>query len=218
MGLWTSARPFALALRWPFCWWLVVLADQFSARILGLAVFRRQPTTEEVRAIVARAVDAAGIAPKYLITDRGPQFRDRSFRAACKRMGIRQAFGALGQFGSIPFVERLIRTIKWECTNRILIPFSNSAARKEVGLFADWYNRVRPHERLGGATPEEVHDGVEPLCNQARLEPRHRWLQRARHAAARSSIGPRRDPRLALDVRYVDGRRHLPVVRLERVA
>jgi transposase InsO family protein len=218
MGIWTSTAPFSLALRWPFCWWLVVVADQFSARILSLAIFRTQPSSEEVRAIVARAVDAAGAAPKYLITDRGHQFRDRVFRVGCKRMGIRHVFGALGQFGSIPFIERLIGTIKWECAERILVPFSRSGARTELALFAAWYNRVRPHERLGGATPDEIQDGAELRWKRARFETRSRWPRGARCAAQRSSVVGRCGAQLALRVRYLGGRRHLPVVRLERVA
>ena len=28
MGIWTSTLPFSLTQRWPFCWWVAVLADQ----------------------------------------------------------------------------------------------------------------------------------------------------------------------------------------------
>jgi transposase InsO family protein len=112
-------------------------------------------------------------------------------------MGIRRLYGALGQFGSIPFIERLIRTIKWECTRRILFPYSAQLARKELGLFTVWYNRVRPHERLRGATPDEVHDGAEvPL-------PR--------------VVGPN-TAALTLQVHYLEGRKHLPIVELVRAA
>lgn len=203
MGFWSPMRPFGLEQRWPFCWWLVVLADQFSARILALALFRRPPSAEQVRAFVVRAARKAGVVPRYFVTDKGPQFRDRVFRRWCKRTGIRHRFGALGQFGSIPFVERLIRTVKWECTARILFPFSGSAARKELALFQVWYNRVRPHERLAGATPEEVIAGSEPSWRRELFDPRD--------PSSRSA-------RLALRVRYLGARKHLPIVRLERAA
>jgi transposase InsO family protein len=199
MGFWMPALPFGLAQRWPFCWWLVVLADQFSARILRVANFRNPPTTQEVQAIVSGAIDEAGVAPRYLVTDKGPQFRDRVFRGACKRKGIRHVFGALGQFGSIPFIERLILTIKKECTTRFLFPFSRPAARKELALFTAWYNRVRPHERLRGATPDEIHGGAKPFREPERFDPRG-------------------GDRLALQVRYLEGRKHLPIVTLKWVA
>jgi hypothetical protein len=218
MGLWMPSLPFGLAQRWPFCWWLVVLADQFSARILRLAIFRNLPTTEEVQAVVARAIDEAGVVPRYLITDKGPQFRDRALRGWCKRRGIRHRFGALGQFGSIPFIERLILTVKRECTTRFLFPFSYAAARKELALFTVWYNRIRPHERLHGATPEEVHDGAAPSRERTRFEPRLRWPHDARCAAPQSMRGEPVGVRLALHVRYLEGRKHLPIVTLRWVA
>jgi transposase InsO family protein len=218
MGFWTPALPFGLAQRWPFCWWLVVLADQFSARILRLAIFTNQPTTDEVQAVVARAIHEAGVVPRYLISDKGFQFRDRVLRGWCKRKGIRHVFGALGQFGSIPFIERLILTIKQECTTRFLFPFSRSAARKELALFTAWYNRMRPHERLRGATPDEFHGGTKPFRGRARFEPRVQWPRDARCASPRSTGGNRSSARLALQVRYLEGRKHLPLVTLRRVA
>ena len=218
MGLWTSAFPFALPQRWPFCWWLVVLADQYSCRIMSLAAFRKRPSAEDVRAVVARAVRAAHVAPKYLITDRGDHFRALVFRTWCNRTGIRHLFGALGQIGSIPFIERLIKTIKSECTRRLVFPYSGSAARKELALFRTWYNRVRPHWRLQGATPDEVHDGARPFWDRARFEPRARWPRNAPCASPPSRIGGRCGARLVLHVRYLEGRKHLPIVTLRRVA
>src|SRR5262245_9561491 len=60
-GLWTSKFPFSLPLRWPFCWWLVVLADQYSRRILNVELFRKKPTSEQVVEVIARAVQRAGV-------------------------------------------------------------------------------------------------------------------------------------------------------------
>ena len=218
MGMWTSKLPFSLRPHWPFCWWVVALADQFSARILKLATFRRQPTPEEVRAVIARAVEDVGVVPEHVITDMGQPFRDRAFRPWCRRIGARPLFGRLGQHGSIPFIERVIRTIKQECTTRILMPFSKSGVQKELELYQAWYNGVRPHERLRGATPDEVHDGREPMWEHTRFEPRARWPIAVRRAASTTDGVPSRVGRLELDVRFLEGRRHLPIVTLRRVA
>lgn len=197
IGSWSPALPFGLPQRWPFCWWLVVLADQYSARILRLAVFRSAPSAAQVRAVVAGAASDSRAAPSFLVTDKGPQFRDRLFRTWCRDRGIRHRYGSLGQFGSIPFVERVILTVKRECTARVLVPFSHSRARGELSLFASWYNGVRPHERLDGATPDEVHGGV---------------------GTTHARISLARGARPALRVRYLAGKRHLPVVTLEDAA
>src|SRR5262249_50288076 len=37
-GFWTSWLPFALPQRWPFCWWVAVVMDHFSRRVMGFAV------------------------------------------------------------------------------------------------------------------------------------------------------------------------------------
>ena len=218
MGFWTPALPFGLAQRWPFCWWLVVLADQYSARILGVDSFRNQPTPEEVRAVVAKAVAAEGVAPDNLITDKGAQFRDRGLRRWCRERDIHHRSGSLGQFGSIPFIERLILTIKKECTRRMLFPFSHSGARRELSLFATWYNGSRPHQRLLGATPDERRGAANPFLKRARFEPRVRMSHGAGCASLRSSTDDSCGPRLALRVDYLEGRKHLPIVALRRVA
>jgi len=206
MGLWTSTRPFAHRLRWPFCWWLVVLADQFSARILEIEIFRRQPSAAEVRAVVDRAIAQVGVVPEHMITDMGRPFR-RGFRGWCLRKGVQPLFGRLGQYGSLPFIERVVLTIKRECTTRLMVPFSARAMRRELQLFKDWYNGMRPHDRLGGATPDERCRGAAAAGNRERFEPRPGWP--ADHVTAR------RVGRLALDVRFVEGRRHMPVVTLK---
>ena len=49
LGFWTSWMPFSLAQSWPFCWWVAVVVDHFSRRVMGFAAFKSQPTSEAVR-------------------------------------------------------------------------------------------------------------------------------------------------------------------------
>ena len=56
----------------------------------------------------------------------------------------------MGKSGSIAIVERLIRSMKSECTRRIIVPFRLDAMRHEIGCYATWYNEFRPHSGLGG--------------------------------------------------------------------
>jgi pyruvate/2-oxoglutarate dehydrogenase complex dihydrolipoamide dehydrogenase (E3) component len=65
-----------------------------------------QPTAEAARKFLARVMRKARVRPRHLITDQGPQFTDDSFRAWCKRIGIRQRFGAIGKHGSIAVIDR----------------------------------------------------------------------------------------------------------------
>ena len=123
LGFWAPWLPFALPQRWPFCWWITVVVDHYSRRAMGVAVFIRQPSSATIRTFLDRLIRAAGVAPKYLITDHGMQFVAKAFARWCRRDGIRQRFGAIGKYGSLAVVERFIRTMKNEATRRILVPY-----------------------------------------------------------------------------------------------
>jgi hypothetical protein len=82
-GFWVPWLPLALPQVWPFCWWVAVVEDHFSRRVMGFRVFRRQPTAEEGRAFLARVISVAGAKPKYVICDKGPQFWCDSFKRWC---------------------------------------------------------------------------------------------------------------------------------------
>ena len=181
-------------------------------------MFEQQPTSAAVRAFLGRAVGKADAKPKTLITDQGIQFTDGNFRKWCRRRGIFQRFGAVGKYGSIAVVERLIRTIKSECTRKLLVPYRRDDFRRELFFFVIWYNRHRPHEVLDGCTPDEVYHGLEPACLAPRFEPRERWPRGSPCAAPRTGVRCRCVARIELSVRRMAGRRHLPIVGLKSAA
>lgn len=218
LGFWAAWVPFALPQRWPFCWWFAVAIDHYSRRIMAYTTFRQQPTSTAVRAFVQRSIRKAGTAPGHLITDQGKQFRCRQFQRWCRRERIIQRFGAIGKHGSIAVIERFIRTMKEECTRRLLVPYDRAALRREMSLYLSWYNEHRPHSLLGACTPNEVYYGQSPACDAPRFEPRRRWPRRSPCAAPQARVRGRRAARLNLRVSYVSGRKHLPIVQLDRVA
>jgi transposase InsO family protein len=218
LGFWTSWFPWSLPQRWPFCWWIAVVVDHYSRRIMGFAVFEQQPTSAAVKRFLGRVMQKAGASPRHLITDQGKQFRDKSFGRWCRRREICQRFGAVGQYGSIAVIERLIRTIKSECTRKLMVPYRRDDFRRELSLFVIWYNRHRPHEVLDGCTPDEVYHGLEPACRAPRFEPRQRWPRGSPCAAPLAGVRGRCGARIELNVRRMAGRRHLPIVELRRAA
>jgi putative transposase len=217
-GFWTSWLPWSLPLRWPFCWWIGVVVDHYSRRVMGITVFDRPPTSVAVRRFLGRAIGKAGNAPRHLITDQGRQFRDKGFRRWCRRRGIHQRFGAVGKYGSIAIVERVIRTLKNECTRRLLVPYQRRAFRRELTLYIDWHNGHRPHDALDSATPDEIFFGRRPACREPRFEPRRGWPRGSPCAGPQAAVRGRRGDRLELEVRHLAGRRHLPIVELKRAA
>lgn len=203
--------PFSKPLRWPFCWWVAVVIDQFSRRVCGFAVFKKMPSSTDTCRFLDRVTKRTGSKPKPIITDKGRQFFCETFKSWCRRRGVRPRFGAVGKHGSIAVIERLIRSMKTECTRRILVPLRLDAMRHELSRYATWYNEHRPHQSLAGKTPIEVYHGDRPTVHRGGFEPRSRWPLPA-------GSGRRCTPRLDLVVTFLDGRRHLPIVELKAAA
>jgi len=151
-GLWALWFPFSLPQVWPFCWWVAVVVDHYSRRIMGLMIYRTQPTARAVQNFLDRTIQQNS-KPRYIVTDKGSQFWCSSFKDWCKATGIKPRFGAVGKYGSIAVVERFMRTLKDECTRVIRVPARRRDFRAELSLFAEWFNEHRPHIFLNGKTP-----------------------------------------------------------------
>ena len=218
-GFWTAWLPFALPQGWPFCWWTAIILDHYSRRVLGSAAFQQQPTSQQVRRFLARVIATVGAAPKHLVTDSGTQFTASGFKRWCKRRGIRHRKGAIGSPGSIAVIERFIGTLKRSCLRLLpAVPMVKRTFQRELTLFQDWYNAERPHSTLEGTTPDEIYFGRKPACRASRFEPREAWPRRSPCARPQTLIKGQPGVRLEIRVEFIAGRRHLPRIRLQRVA
>jgi putative transposase len=214
LGMWVPWLPFSLPQVWPFCWWIAIVLDHFSRRAVGAAVFRAQPTSEQVRAFLGRLYGEA--CPKHLICDKGGQFWCEKFKDWCRRLGIKPRFGAVGKSGSIAVLERFIRTLKDEWLRQIVVPIRQDRMRLEVHRHLDWYNEFRPHMSLGGRTPNEVFFNRLPANELPRFEPRPRFPRDSLCAAPYAPIRGRPGQIVAVEVRHRHGR--LPVVVLKKAS
>jgi putative transposase len=217
-GFWVPWLPLSLPQRWPFCWWIVVVVDHYSRRVMGAGTFRKQPTSEAVRAFLGRAMQQAGAHPEHLICDKGGQFWCDGFKRWCRRRGIRLRFGAIGKQRSIAVVERFIQTLKQLLAQLPFMPLRAEEMRRELMLLALWYNEHRPHTTLGGCTPNEVYFKQKPIHRMPRFEPRSRWPRDSPCAKPRVLVRGQPGVRLQLEVGFLAGYKHLPIVRLARVA
>lgn len=217
-GFWTSWLPFALPQCWPFCWWVALVLDHYSRRCIGVAVFQAPPTSESVRAFLGRAIHDARQAPKYIICDKGAQFWCPGFKRWCTRRGIKPRFGAVGQHGGLAVIERFILTVKLALGALTILPLRHDAFRREVIATIDWYNEHRPHMALGGRTPDEVHFARYPENRKPRWEPRSQWPRGASCARPWALVKAKPGARVELVVEFAQGRKHLPIVSLKRVA
>ncbi len=233
-GFWTSWVPFSLPQCWPFAWWLGIVVDHFSRRVMGCTAFKNQPTSEQVRTFLGHTMakaksDPASMkkhattpwktVPKYIICDRGKQFDCTGFRGWCKRKGIKPPrYGAIGRHGSLAVVERAILTIKCLLPCLLLVPYRREAFLRELSAIVEWHNEHRPHSWLGGRTPNEVYFGRFPANRRPRLEPRSRWPRGSHCARPWALVRGSPGARLTVEVSFHNGKRHLPVVKVRRAA
>jgi transposase InsO family protein len=218
LGHWCSWLPFALPQRWPFSWWVAVVVDHFSRRAMGCTAFQSQPNSEAVRSFLGRTIAIAEKTPKYIVCDRGSQFDCAGFRAWCRRKGIKPPrYGAIGKHGSLAVVEHFILTMKCLLASLPLVPYRPESFQHELGAIAQWYNHHRPHTWLRGRAPEEVYCDRYPANRKPRLEPRERWPRGSPCAGPWALVRGKPGAKVALEVRFHHGRKHLPIGTLLRV-
>ena len=127
--------------------------------------------------------------------------------------------GAVGQHGSIAVVERLILTLKTSCPRLLtLVPLRRKNFQHELSLFCGWYNEHRPHTTVVGRTPEEVYHRRFPATRKPRYEPRTRWPRGSPAARPWALVRGKPGAQLELHVKFLAGRKHVPIVTLRRAA
>jgi transposase InsO family protein len=106
--------------------------------------------------------------PDAVRTDNEACFTSRVFTAALRLAGIRHQRSALGCPWQNGRIERLFGTLKQKLN--VIRPVSKEALQGLLGEFRFWYDAVRPHQNLGGATPREVWDGIDPWTKSVQEE------------------------------------------------
>jgi transposase InsO family protein len=143
-GFWVPWPNFELLQCWPFCWWVALVIDSYSRRAVGYAVFEKQPTSIEVRTFLGRAMAEVHAAPKYLITDLGPQFTAADFKSWCKKKGVTNRYASKGSLRATAVVERFFLSLKSEFTAKIRVAFRKDLFRKQLSSYLAWYHGFRP--------------------------------------------------------------------------
>ncbi len=170
---------------------VAIVLDAFSRKVLALRVSAGEPDAELTCRLVREAIGRHG-SPRWVVTDRGLQFRARRFKALLRGRKIRRRYAALGD-ANLARIDRLWRTMKDEFARGLLLHRRLAKIERQLRTWARWHNSERPHTSLGYRTPDEMHEG--------------RRLPRRLHGVA-----------CALQVRFLDAETRLPVFRLRRAA
>ena len=94
--------------------------------------------------------------PQIMNTDQGSQFTSFVWTGQLKRTGVHIPMDGKGRFLDNIFVERLWRSLKYECVY-LHAWETGSEAKAGVGKWMEFYNQKRPHSALGGQPPAVVY-------------------------------------------------------------
>jgi transposase InsO family protein len=126
------------------------LVLRYERRQLLWFAVTRNPTAEWLARQITEAFPWDR-APKYLIRDNDRAF-GAAFKARVRAMGIRDrptSFRSPWQNGH---VERLIGSIRRECTDHLIV-LSEAHLRRILAKYSTYYNEVRTHIALGKDAP-----------------------------------------------------------------
>ncbi len=127
----------------------VVLSHE-RRRIIHLNV-TRHPTDEWTARQILEAFPGDGFVPKYLHRDRDSIYAS-TFRRTMSVLGITEVISARQSPWQNPFAERVIGSIRRECTDRI-IPLGERHLVSVLRRYATYYNESRTHLALDRNSP-----------------------------------------------------------------
>ena len=134
-------------------YWVLVVMDVFTRRIIGFGVAREYIDGVSVCRMFNQAV-AGQPRPKYLSTDHDPLFRFHRWLANLRVLDIDEIKSVPYAPVSHPFIEQLIGTVHREYLDRLFFWNSVDLTRK-LEAFRDHYNEFRVHRSLDGTTPAQ---------------------------------------------------------------
>jgi len=134
--------------------YLVAVMDWASRKVLAWRLSNTMDADFCVAAL-EEAIARYGV-PEIFNTDQGSQFTSFAFTDVLKDNGIRISMDGKGRWMDNVFIERLWRSLKYECV--YLNTFeTGSEAKAGIGSWISYYNGARPHSALDGRTPGEAY-------------------------------------------------------------
>jgi transposase InsO family protein len=159
-------------------YYLCSILDGYSRYIVHHEI-REQMTEQDVEIIVQRALEAFPDARPRIISDNGPQFVAKDFKAFIRIKGMDHVRTSPYYPQSNGKLERWHKSLKSECI-RPKTPLNIDEARRLVSAYVDDYNQRRLHSAIGYVTPADKLAGKAPAI----LANRDRKLAEARERRA----------------------------------
>jgi putative transposase len=134
--------------------YLVAVMDWSTRKVLSWRVSNTMDVEFCIEA-VNEAMARFG-SPEIFNTDQGSQFTSPRFTSPLQAAGVRISMDGRGRWMDNVFIERLWRSLKYEC---IYLHAFETGSELRAGLMGwiGYYNTRRPHSMLAGRTPDEAY-------------------------------------------------------------
>ena len=134
--------------------YLVAIMDWFTRKVLAWRISNTLEADFCVEAL-NEAIHKFG-PPEIMNTDQGSQFTSFAWTDRLKRIGTRISMDGKGRCLDNIFIERLWRSLKYECVY-LHAWKTGSQARAGIERWITFYNHQRPHTAHGGQPPAVVY-------------------------------------------------------------
>ena len=144
--------------------YLTMIMDWYSRKVLAWRLSNTQDASFCIEAL-EQALERHG-RPEIFNTDQGSQYTSSAWINVLKAHNIRISMDGKGNWMDNVFIERLWRSLKYECV--YLHAFEGIRdAQQHLDYWINYYNDERPHSTFGDITPGEVYVGLQPLTMAA---------------------------------------------------
>ena len=152
--------------------WVMVVMDVFTRRIIGFAVSVANLDGPVVCRMFNRAITKQ-TPPQYLSSDNDPLFRFHRWLANLRILEVDEIKAVPCTPRSHAFVERLIGTVRREYLDQTLF-WNQSDLEQKLEDYKTYYNHHRCHSGLAGTTPAQRSGAPpHPIANLQS----YRWQQ-----------------------------------------
>jgi transposase InsO family protein len=136
--------------------WVMVVMDQFTRRIVGFSVHQGTLSGSAI-CFMFNKIAFRKVWPKYISTDNDPLFEYWLWESNLEsHYQIDEIKTVPYCPWSHPFIERLIGSCRREFTDHILF-WSESDLLAKLAVFQEYFNSYRVHYSHDGKTPNEMN-------------------------------------------------------------
>ena len=136
-------------------YWVMIIMDQYSRKIIGLAVHKGPMNGPVICLMFRRVLAKHSSLPKYLSTDHDPLFNFPRWERNLRIYEVDWIQSVPNTPWSHPFIESLIGTIRYEFTSQTLF-WNEKDLERKLNDYIEYYNQYRVHSSIGCQPPMEL--------------------------------------------------------------